>query len=440
MILRTLRTAIPSQKVALLRNSTGAGVAVGRGLDRGVRFLQPPSRVCVLARHLFPKAIAITFLVSADASPYIALRVNISQTNFPPARMQSGSLSNGIAPGHVTRWTARCVIGREGWSIENSFSPNAVNTYFFDGTNVLHTSKITAKANIPESIRKRLPLGVSEALDREPNESDWIFLAISPGDLPLNNFGVQLPWLAFCSGGYLSKPGRVVPLLSPLIRAAPGAFGFRDETEAFGDGLGLPREIQLFASERLFAKAVKHESIVRVGRTPSQIRELLNPQSGLPEGFLKARYHVLTHTNVGDWIIPTSFAYEEFAPGPGQKPTLVLAADGCVVSIQSAIRPILALSPGQRYSVADYRLRHRFKLVDQIHYAITNGEIPAANEPRLRRLFAKQAAAAPYDPALKAHLAIYSCFVVLVAGPIIFGAARWLWSKRKCSEVNINEK
>src|SRR5207249_9331869 len=42
---------------------------------------------------------------------------------------------------------------------------------------------------------------------------------------------VNIPWLAFCSGAYLKRPGRVVPLPVFYILNAAGANGCSDKTE-----------------------------------------------------------------------------------------------------------------------------------------------------------------------------------------------------------------
>ena len=94
---------------------------------------------------------------------------------------------------------------------------------------------------------------------------------------------------------------------------------------------------------------------------------------------------------------------------------------------------------GQRYSVSDNRFRHPGRLVDQISYAVTNGQIPPKDDPGLQRLFEKAVAAAPLDPVRKVHWALYVTFVALAAGPIIGLLASRRNRKRICPMVNIGQ-
>lgn len=69
--------------------------------------------------------------------------------------------------------------------------------------------------------------------------------------------------------------------------------------------------------------------------------------------------------------------------------------------------------------------------MDQIRYAITNGQVPATTDPMLRGLFERQAAAAQIDPVVKARFGVFTVLTVLLAGPVIAVAAMWFRRKQK---------
>src|SRR6266542_3725934 len=72
---------------------------------------------------------------------------------------------------------------------------------------------------------------------------------------PLGHFGVNLPWLAFCSGTYLKREGRLIPLPAALLRHCPDRFAYTDVATTFDDELGLPKSIDLLSSQALFLKS-----------------------------------------------------------------------------------------------------------------------------------------------------------------------------------------
>ena len=412
-----------------LRNSPHGGAGAAIHFRSGSVFGSAPDRGRLAVWCSALAATALAMLASAHASPVLEVRLRVEATNFFHLRALTTNAPPARSQALASHWTARCIIRHKDWLLETVL-PNAVKTDFYDGTNILQTTKITRKAEVPDATRKLLPPAVLKGIDHEPSESDWIFLTISPGDAPLESVEVQLPWLAFCSGAYLRKPGRLISLPTAITRSRPGAFGFKDHTKTFPDDLGLPRTVDFLASAELFAKAVSHESLNRFGRSIVEIRRAVSPNSGLPEGFVKATYRVTTETNVGGWIIPTSFVYEEFQPMTDGAATIIVAV-GLVDSIKESSGPTFTLSPTERYSVADYRFRHPRKVVDQIRYAITNGQVPLTSDPALRRLFEKRVAASPVDPVIKAHVGIYVVFTALVAGPVIAAAVARLRRKHK---------
>ncbi len=132
------------------------------------------------------------------------------------------------------KFSATTVVGRNEWRIDNNFAKNADITWFYDGTDMYYAFHLTgpASTNLKEQHPYILP---SEA----SNVPDEVSAKASPDGLPLGNAGVNLPWLAFCSGNYLRHDGRIIPL--PIGFPTPDAFGYSDKTRTFDDEFGLPR-------------------------------------------------------------------------------------------------------------------------------------------------------------------------------------------------------
>src|SRR5207244_13649632 len=74
---------------------------------------------------------------------------------------------------------------------------------------------------------------------------------------PLGDAAVNLGWLAFCSGTYLKRPARLVPLTLDILHHCPDRFAYSDVTIPFKDELGLPRWVDLFTSIALYLTSVQ---------------------------------------------------------------------------------------------------------------------------------------------------------------------------------------
>jgi hypothetical protein len=131
--------------------------------------------------------------------------------------------TNSIATAKPKTVNVVCIAGANEWYIENDFYER--QEWSFDGTNVMCRSKDRRE--------------VWESRDGHP----------------LGDFGVNIPWLAFCSGTYLKREGRMIPLPAALLRHCPDRFAFTDVTTTFADELGLPRSLDLFSSQELFLKS-----------------------------------------------------------------------------------------------------------------------------------------------------------------------------------------
>jgi len=123
--------------------------------------------------------------------------------------------TNGIAQAKPKLIKVKCITGSTSWSIDHDYEVR--QEWLGDGTNV-------ELRNDPES-------GIASRS------------AFSRNGLPLGEFGVNLPWLAFCSGAYLKRDGRAIALPCGILRHCPDRFAYTDVITTFADELGLPRSV-----------------------------------------------------------------------------------------------------------------------------------------------------------------------------------------------------
>ena len=174
----------------------------------------------------------------------------------------------------------KCITGSTGWSIEHDFHER--EEWLCDGTNVVMRS-------LPPSA---------------PAADGWE----SRDGLPLGEFGVNLPWLAFCSGTYLKREGRIIALPCGVLRHCPDRFAYTDVTTTFADELGLPRSVDLFTSKARFLAAKtdwdkEHSFGDRYTEWNKKTAAILQ------EGLLVFHYAVLESTNVLGRSFPTKFEF-----------------------------------------------------------------------------------------------------------------------------------
>jgi hypothetical protein len=119
---------------------------------------------------------------------------------------------------------------------------------------------------------------------------------------------VNLPWLAFCSGTYLKREGRMIALPCVDLRHCPDRFAYTDVTTTFDDALGLPRSVDLFTSKSRFLAAKKAwDGEHSFGDRYSEANR--KTAANLQEGLLVFHYAVLESTNVLGRNFPTKFEF-----------------------------------------------------------------------------------------------------------------------------------
>jgi hypothetical protein len=125
---------------------------------------------------------------------------------------------------------------------------------------------------------------------------------------PMGHFGVNIPWLAFCSGTYLRREGRIIPLPCAILRHCPDRFAYTDITSTFDDELGLPKSIDLFSSKPLFLKS--HTDWDKEHSFGDRYKEWKEKTAlKIQDGILVFHYAVLESTNMLGWTFPTKFEF-----------------------------------------------------------------------------------------------------------------------------------
>jgi hypothetical protein len=264
-----------------------------------------------------------------------------------------------------------CVFGTNEWLIEGNLSQNAIERWVFDGTNVIKSVQLTSVADEAE-------LGGMTLEEAKSNVTVNLFS--TPGGYPPGDVAADMCWLAFCSGSYLKRSNRIVPLPVPqaTLLNAPDAFAYSDQTQTFEDELGLPRKLELFTSQSLYEASVaefwKHK--------PPKNKALL--KSMVPDGTRKFQYTVTSSTTFLGWNVPLSFEFVQGLPDDF-RPALRSFRGTCIVrQVAESTEPTGILDPRFKTTVVDQRVQLREKGVKGVIYSWTNQYVPPTNEPLIQ--------------------------------------------------------
>ena len=196
--------------------------------------------------------------------------------------------TNSIAKAKPRSINVVCVTGTNEWYIENNFYER--QEWLFDGTNVWRRSRPLADTS--ENGNSRISKETWESRDGHP----------------LGDFGVNIPWLAYCSGPYLKREGRIIPLPAAILRHCPDRFAYTDVTTTFEDELGLPKSIDLFTSKsRFLTSHADWDKELSFGDRYSEWEQKTVVK--LQEGVLVFHYAVLESTNLLGRSFPTKFEF-----------------------------------------------------------------------------------------------------------------------------------
>lgn len=291
---------------------------------------------------------------------------------------------------------AVCIFGTNQWRIDNDFSVNGRNAYFFDGTNVFQLIEQTAST--PNSFGTNSHYFQPNSPAEHWRSNVTINVIPSPGGHPLGDPGINLPWLAYCSGNYLRQPGRIVPLPTAYIRGTVDAFAYTDRTVTFQDELQLPNQIELFTSRKQYQIGLFDKRLIR---TKAIENARIDRLSSVSDGQLRFRYEAQATTNVGRWVIPTKFVYSAYAPDKQGRWEQLYYGTGIAKSIRDSSVPINVFVKDKIQTIVDFRFRDESKMVDGIIYRTTNAiTIPETNDSTLARMYSREVAGGHLEPYL----------------------------------------
>jgi hypothetical protein len=225
----------------------------------------------------------------------------------------------------------RCVVGTNSWMITSS-ADDREESWWYTGTNLVW------RFETPKSWEKRKLSRLSSNLaeyETRTMEFDGDMRGGGVNALYLTP-QVKIAWLAFCSGPFLKREKREVPMPSELWKEtwlwwehAAEAVGFKDQTLLFEDELGLPKSIDIFARNKqpLMEYRIRHDAGPR-----------------------------LTTTNVLGWEVPLEFYLAQYMPGRATNTWQVyLTAKAKTTSVTIGKQPQMVLGntqgPDQRYVV-----------------------------------------------------------------------------------------
>ena len=250
-------------------------------------------------------ALALLLPLSSLAQQFVEISAEIETRGY-----RLGD-TNSIAKAKPKIFSVFCITGSGQWYIEDDFSWQ--QKWLFDGTNVVCKAQTKAV-------------------------EDWSQLRASRDGLPLGDFGVNLPWLAFCSGSFLQREGRTIPLTGAVLQDCPDRFAYKDMTTTFPDEFGLPRSLDLFTSKALFLKS--HTDWDKEHSFGDRYTKW-NEQTALKiqDGILVFHYAVLESTNLLGRTFPTRFEFFQTGRQFEQDGNWLCQGAGRVKSIRPSNRP-----------------------------------------------------------------------------------------------------
>lgn len=295
--------------------------------------------------------------VATAAQEYVEITGEIEVTSYP-----NGNTNDPPSSSSPWRITFVCVSGPKAWIVEH----DAESKWSFDGTNVYH--RLGFPGNTPT-------VNIWESRDGHP----------------MGYPGVNLAWLAFCSGSYLKREGRLIPLPDDILRHTPDRFAYTDKTETFTDEPGLPSRIDLFTSKSLYQASVDDFYGERLsGRRYEEYTR--NVVSNLQDGILTFHYAVTESTNFLGWRLPTKFEYFQKGRDYVQNGRWYHRGVGKVSSLRPTEAPTSPFVAGEKRTIVDWRFRDAPSGVNALTYASTNAFASPTSDRALQEKFAKRIA------------------------------------------------
>ena len=195
---------------------------------------------------------------------------------------------------------------------------------------------------------------------------------------PLAGAPENLAWLAFCSGDFLRREGRIIPLPADDLRHTRDRYGYTDKTTVFEDGYGLPRTVDLFCSKlkvRASEEAFDREDFRPIAS--GSIEERLKLVTDMAPAF---HFGVVESTNFQGRIYPARFEFTQIARSYEPVAESEWQGAGRVTSIRVVDRPAGVFADGVERQVVDWRFRDETAQVNAIIYGWAGARPPRTDD------------------------------------------------------------
>ena len=320
-----------------------------------LRRLRPEGLSSLLALGFFSVSI------STHAQRYVEISAQIELVSYPAGE------PNGAASAKPRTISFVCITGTNEWRIENDFVRSAEDKWFFDGTNVYNSLHATRPASEEGTDRIAKTSEFANVPFERAKSNLTINIRPSHDGHPLGDVSVNIPWLAFCSGTYLKRDGRLIPLPASILHHTRDRFAYTDKTETFEDAFGLPRTVDLFTSKSLYQAS--NDGFDKEYFSENRYMEWAKKiASNLQEGVLMFHYAVTESTNFLGLNFPTRFEFFQNGRKHEQNGDWFCRGIGRVKSIRPSAKPESLFVPSLQQTIVDWRFRDAATSVDSIIY------------------------------------------------------------------------
>jgi hypothetical protein len=320
----------------------------------------------------------LLFVVQPARGQFVEISAEIDFSSYRSDR------TNDEATANRRTISVLCVTSTNTWIIEHDWIVNAASKWLFDGTNVYRSTQITKRLPQEQEDNLRRVGGFATAPFESARSNITVNIWPSPDGNPLGDEGVNIPWLAFCSGPYLKREGRLIPLLSDNLRHTPDRYAYTDRTETFADAFGLPRSIDLFLSRSLYLTSA--EGFYK-GWGTRYLPYVKAAVTNLPEAALMFHYSVTATTNFLSWTFPLRFEFFQKPRSFVQNGDWFKHGVGTLKTIREVAAPTGVFDPGLHQSVVDWRFTDEASGADANIYSWSNPFPPRKDDPALQEKF-----------------------------------------------------
>jgi hypothetical protein len=319
--------------------------------------------------------LALAFLPSpAPAEKFVQISAEIELTTF------RSDLTNAEANAKPRLVSFLCIASPDRWRIDDDWMQNALNRCLYDGTNIYESPLLTAPPS--QEIGKSGGFAIAPFEMAKTNLTIRIWNGLDGH--PRRELDANIAWLAFCSGKYLQRDGRLIPLPCDGFNHSPDRYAYSDKTEVFPDSLGLPRSIDLYLSKSQYLSSI--EGFYK-GWGERYLGRMRNNVTNLQEGSLMFHYAVTATTNFNSCTFPLRFEFLQKPRNFIQNGSWFTRGIGTLKSIREAAEPKPLFDPAMKQTVVDWRFHDDDSGADANMYNWTSTDVPNTNDPALQAQF-----------------------------------------------------